>query len=423
MRLRFVGKSEAGKEMKVIIVGAGIGGLTAALTLHAKGIKCAVYEQAPKIQELGIGINALPHCIKVLENLGLLADLDAKAIRTQELIYTNRFGQEIWREPRGLAAGYDTPQFSIHRGHLQTILLRAVIQRMGPVVHEGHKFVGFEQTDQGVTARFETAQGVVTAEAEALVGADGIHSALRKSLFPTGDAPLWNGVVMWRGAIDWPQYLTGGSVVISGSLDEKLVVYPIAPGKTEQTRLTNWSLNVRVGQPGAEPPLRQDWTRPGAREDLMKHLDRFTSPYLDIAGLLSATEQFWEWPMCDRDPLPYWSLGRVTLLGDAAHPMYPVGSNGAGQAILDAECLANSLAEAADIPAALKVYEQERLPLTAAVVVQNRSGGPEAVIEKVVALSPDGFDDVDTVLPYADRKKIVEEYATLAGFSQQQLNC
>ena len=410
--------------MKVIIVGGGIGGLTTALMLHARGIDCEIFEQADQVRELGVGINTLPHAIKELAGLGLLERLDAIAIRTYELFYTNRFGQEIWREPRGLDAGYDVPQFSIHRGRLQGVIYQAVRARLGESrIHAGHRLGAFRQDEAGVTAYFFDRNGAhrTTAHGDVLVGADGIHSAVRETLFPNEGPARWNGSMLWRGAIDWPKFLTGRSMVIAGGMAAKLVIYPIGEGAREDRPLTNWAVLVKVAEAGA-PPNKEDWSRPGRFEDLMPHVQRFRIPYVDGKALIEATPEFWEYPMCDRDPLPRWSHGRATLLGDAAHPMYPVGSNGASQAILDARALADRLVGAEHPVHALWAYEQERLPPTAQIVRMNRSGGPEGVIDAVEALAPDGFADIDAVLSYEERKAIVRGYAATAGFAREQVN-
>jgi 2-polyprenyl-6-methoxyphenol hydroxylase-like FAD-dependent oxidoreductase len=410
--------------MKVIIAGGGIGGLTTALMLHARGIDCEIFEQADQVRELGVGINTLPHAIKELAGLGLLERLDAVAIRTYELFYTNRFGQEIWREPRGLDAGYDVPQFSIHRGRLQSVIYQAVRARLGESrVHAGHRLGAFRQDESGVTAYFFDRNGAhrMTAHGDVLVGADGIHSAVRETLFPNEGPARWNGSMLWRGAIDWPKFLTGRSMVIAGGMAAKLVIYPIGEGAREDRPLTNWAVLVKVAEGGA-PPNKEDWSRPGRFEDLMPHLQRFRIPYVDGKALIEATPEFWEFPMCDRDPLPRWSHGRVTLLGDAAHPMYPVGSNGASQAILDARALADRLVSAEHPVHALWAYEQERLPPTAQIVRMNRGGGPEGVIDAVEAHAPNGFTDIDAVLSYEERKAIVRGYAATAGFAREQVN-
>jgi 5-methylphenazine-1-carboxylate 1-monooxygenase len=409
--------------MKAIIVGGGIGGLATALMLHDKGIRCEVYEQAEAIRELGVGINTLPHAIAELGRLGLLDRLDAVAIRTYELFYLNRFGQEIWREPRGLDAGYEVPQFSIHRGRLQGVIREAVIERLGPgAVPTGCRLGGFRQDEGGVTAWFFDRGGshVATARGDVLIGADGIHSTVRAALVPGEGPPCWNGLMLWRGATEWPAFLTGRSMIVAGGLSAKMVVYPIAEGSRPDRKLTNWAVVARVGAGGA-PPEKEDWSRPGRREELMPHVARFAIPHVDVKALIAATPEFWEYPMCDRDPLPRWSHGRVTLLGDAAHPMYPVGSNGASQAILDARCLADALSLAEHPMAALHAYEAERLPKTAEIVRANRKGGPEGVIDAVEALAPDGFDDIEAVLPHAEREAIVRGYAQKAGFAMEQV--
>jgi len=411
--------------MKAIIAGGGIGGLTTALMLHARGIACDVFEQAEQVRELGVGINTLPHAIKELAGLGLLERLDAVAIRTYELFYTNRFGQQIWHELRGLDAGYDVPQFSVHRGRLQGVIYQAVRARLGESrIHTGHRLGAFRQDDAGVTAYFFDRTGAhrATIHGDVLIGADGIHSAVREALYPHEGPARWNGLMLWRGAIDWPKFLTGRSMIIAGGMAAKLVLYPIAEGSRQDQRLTNWAVVAKIGDGSTPPPRKEDWSRPGRMEDLAPHIRRFQIGQVDAQAMIEATPEFWEYPMCDRDPLPRWSHGRVTLLGDAAHPMYPVGSNGASQAILDARALADRLVTAEHPAHALWAYEQERLPPTAQIVRMNRSGGPEGVIDAIEARAPDGFADIDAVMSYEQRKAIVRGYAQTAGFAREQVN-
>src|SRR6201981_4155229 len=411
--------------MKVIISGGGIGGLTAALMLHARGIPSEVFEQSDQIRELGVGTNTLPHAIKELRTLGLLQRLDTVAIRTYELFYTNRFGQEIWREPRGLDAGYDVPQFSIHRGRLQGVIHDAVRERIGEQhVHTGHRLGAFRQDESGVTAYFFDRNGAhrATAYGDILIGADGIHSAVREALYPSEGPARWNGAMLWRGATEWPRFLTGRSMIVAGGMAAKLVVYPIAEGSRDDLRLTNWAVVAKIGDGSTPPPRKEDWSRPGRIEELEPHIRRFKIRHVDAQALIAATPEFWEYPMCDRDPLPRWSFGRVTLLGDAAHPMYPVGSTGASQAILDARCLADRLQTAEHVLHALWMYEQERLPMTAQIVRMNRKGGPEGVIDAVEERAPDGFTRIDDVLSFAEREAIVRGYASTAGFAREQVN-
>jgi len=411
--------------MKAMIIGGGIGGLTAALMLHKRGIQATVFEQASEVREVGVGINTLPHAIAELAELGLLPVLDSVAIRTHELLYMNRFGQTVWREPRGMHAGFKVPQFSIHRGRLQKLLYDAVVERLGKdAVRTGRRLLGFIEDEGGVTAHFADScwgeQGE-SMRGDVMIGADGIHSLVREHFYPNQGSPSWNGIKMWRGAIEWPRFLDGDSMIIAGGMQAKLVLYPIAEGSTPNTRLTNWVVNVRIGDP-AKPPQRETWSRNGRFEDVLPFARRFSVPGVDVIAMIKQTPAFWEYPMCDRDPLPRWTHGRVTLMGDAAHPMYPVGSNGASQAILDARSLADALAQAEHPRHGLAVYEADRLPKTAEISTLNRLGGPERVIDAVEALAPNGFDDVERVLSYTRREAIVKSYAGKAGFTQAQVN-
>jgi 2-polyprenyl-6-methoxyphenol hydroxylase-like FAD-dependent oxidoreductase len=412
--------------MTVLIAGAGIGGLTLALMLEARGIKSIVYEQASEVREVGVGINTLPHAIKELAALDLLPALDSAAIRTKELIYINRLGQEIWREARGTEAGFEFPQFSVHRGRLQKLIYDAVIARLGPQsVRTGWRLAGFVQDEGGVTAHFvDSVFGTSseTVRAEVLIGADGIHSAVRQTYYRKEGPPSWQGVMLWRGAADWPMFLSGRSMYIGGGMGAKLALYPIAPGLRADTRLTNWAIAIKVADGTLSPPPKDSWSRVGRMDDVVPYARRFMVPGVDVETLVRTTGTCYEYPMCDRDPLPRWSFGRVTLLGDAAHPMYPVGSNGAAQAILDARCLADRLKKAEHPMQALAEYEAERLPKTAEIVRLNRTGGPERVIDEVEKLAPAGFDYVDGVLSRADREAIVKGYAGKAGFALSQVN-
>ena len=412
--------------MTVLIAGGGIGGLTLALMLHARGIKAQVFEQASEIREVGVGINTLPHAIKELAALGLLPALDAAAIRTKELIYVNRLGQEIWREPRGTDAGFEFPQFSAHRGKLQKAIHDAVIAKLGPdAVRTGLRLTGFIQDEGGVTAHFtDSKYGAAgeTLRGEVLIAADGIHSEARKHFYPKEGPPSWQGVLLWRGATDWPQFLSGRSMYIGGGMGAKLALYPIAPGSAPDRRLTNWAIAIRIADGAVTPPPKDSWSRTGRMDEVVPYAKRFRIPGVDVEALVRATPVCYEYPMCDRDPLPRWSFGRVTLLGDAAHPMYPVGSNGAAQAILDARSLADALQKSDHPMQALAAYEDDRLSKTAEIVHLNRKGGPERVIDEVEKLAPAGFDYVDRVLSRSEREAIVKGYAGKAGFTLRQVN-
>lgn len=414
--------------MTILIAGGGIGGLATALCLHQKGIDCEVFERSSEIRELGVGINTLPHAIKELANLGLLDALDKVAIRTYELIYQNRLGQEIWRDLRGLDAGFDYPQFSIHRGRLQSVLHHAVLDRLGPLkVHTNHELIDVTQDEAGVTAVFagrNEGDAPIERHGAALIAADGIHSVVRAKYYPDEGSPTWNGIMLWRGATLWPAFLTGRSMVIAGGMDAKLVLYPIADDDgADGEVLMNWAVAAKLSDASVPPPRREDWSREGRLDELLPFVeDKFSLDVLDPVALIRATGMFFEYPMCDRDPVPQWSFGRVTLLGDAAHPMYPVGSNGASQAVLDARSLADKLAGESDVAAALKVYEADRLETTSEIVRTNRGGGPERVIDLVNQRAPDGFDNLTDVASHEELEAIVKGYSQLAGFSKDDVN-
>ena len=414
--------------MKALIIGGGIGGLATALCLHDKGVEVEVFERSREIRELGVGINTLPHAIKELADLGLLEALDAAAIRTHELIYTNRLGQEIWREPRGLDAGYDVPQFSIHRGRLQGVLHQAVRERIGDEnLHTGHDCVDITQDDDRATAHFVTrsdGEGTLERSGDIVIAADGIHSATRARFYPDEGPPAWNGIMLWRGATEWPPFLTGRDMVIAGGMDAKLVLYPISNDTEDPDKvLMNWAVGAKLGDGSGPPPRREDWSREGRLDEVLPFVENvFKLDVLDAVALIRATPEFFEYPMCDRDPIPQWTFGRVTLLGDSAHPMYPVGSNGASQAILDARCLTDMLLAHDDPRAALKAYEAERVPVTTEIVETNRKGGPERVIDVVTQRAPDGFDKLEDVASQEELAAIVGGYSQLAGFTQEDVN-
>jgi len=411
---------------KIVIAGGGIGGLATALCLHRAGIEVEVFEQSAEIRELGVGMNVLPHAIAVLAGLGLLPALDRVGVRTRELIYCNRFGQIVWSELRGTDAGYDVPQFSIHRGKLLGVLHRAVIERLGPArLHTGHRLTGFAEHPDKIVAFFEgpTAGERIEVAGDALIGADGIHSTVRAILHPGEGGPIWNGAMLWRGATEWPVHLDGRTMFIAGGNRAKFVFYPIQGDAGQSGKLlTNWAIMADL-RDRRTPPRREDWNRLGRPEEALPFVrDSFRLGFLDPLALVEATPAFYEYPNCDRDPLPRWSFGRATLLGDAAHPMYPTGSNGASQSIIDAQCLARCLTATPSVSDALAAYDAERRPVTAKVVAANRVGGPEGVIDVMEERAPDGFDDIDAIASHAEREAIVRGYASMAGYAREQVN-
>jgi 2-polyprenyl-6-methoxyphenol hydroxylase-like FAD-dependent oxidoreductase len=415
-----------GSDPNVIIIGAGIGGLTAALELHRIGIKAHIYESVEKIKPLGVGINLLPHATKVLGECGLINALAATAIATRELVYFNKFGQKIWSEPRGIEAGYHWPQLSIHRGDLQRILLDAVRERLGDeCIHTGHHLAQIgPSSDERIYARFvdRTTGSIVTAVlAELIIAADGIHSAARAELRPSEGPPIWNGIVLWRAVTEAPPILSGREMVSIGYPGHRFVAYPISQAHAARgASLINWI--VEIGRDPNTPFRREDWNRRGNLDEFLPRFESWVFDWLDVPAIMRAADAIYEYPCVDRDPLRRWTHGRVTLLGDAAHPMYPMGSNGASQAILDARALAQALASAPDIDQALVTYEAERRPATARVVLANRQQGPSEVQTIVEQRAPNGFVAIEAVVSAAELLDISERYKQLAGFDQSTVN-
>jgi 5-methylphenazine-1-carboxylate 1-monooxygenase len=411
--------------VRVLIAGAGPGGLTAALHLARLGIECELYESVGQIRQLGVGLNLLPHAVRELTILGLADRLASAGVATAELGYFNKFGAEIWREPRGIAAGYRWPQYSIHRGAFQDALLDEFRARIGPGrLHLGRHLASFEQDESGVTARFtDKASGAILEEArgDILVAAEGIHSAARKFFYPDEAEPVYSGRVLWRATTQAAPFLTGRSMIMAGYANRKFVAYPISAPSPETGRASiNWVADVFVG--GSDAPMPRDWNRRTDTATVLKHFRDWCFDWLDIPAMIEASETVFEYPLVDRDPLPRWSFGRVTLLGDAAHPMYPIGSNGASQAILDAAALAASLAGTSDLAVALRAYAAERMEKTAGIVLSNRVQGPEIVMQMVEDRAPNGFRNLSDVISREELEEVANRYKAMAGFDRDRLN-
>ncbi|MFT3789916.1 MAG: flavin-dependent oxidoreductase [Rudaea sp.] len=409
------------KECDVLIVGAGIAGLTLALELHDAGIACRVYEAAPELKPLGVGINLLPHSVRVLGRLGLVDALAKVAVTTKESAYFNHHGQLIYREPAGLAAGYPWPQFSIHRGDLHSVLLDAVRERLGAdALVTDRRCTGATNEGDHAKANFVGGGGApYSVAASVVVSCDGIHSALRKQFYPDEGAPRYSGNNMWRGAVKWKPFLTGASMVRAGWFTVgKMVIYPIRDAiDADGNQLVNW-----VAEIAAPQPARRDWNGRGRLEDVLPTFADWHFDWLDVAGLIESTGEILEYPMVDQDPLPRWTFDRLTLMGDAAHPMVPRGSNGAGQAILDARYLAEKFKELGVGPEALAAYDKVRVKETGDVVLMNRKAPPDKILQ-VVHERTNGarFDRIDDVVGKEELADIVNQYKAVAGYSLDQL--
>ena len=409
--------------MKILVAGAGIGGLVAAMCLRRAGFEVEVLEAVGEMKPLGVGINIQAGAVRILCGLGLEPALAATGIETRELRYANRHGQTIWADPRGRHAGLPWPQYSIHRGELQMILFDAARRMLGADrIRFGRRIAGFTQSGNTVTARFvdRTGREVEQIEADVLVGADGIHSAVRAHFHPHEGPPKWQGILMWRGVTVGKPYLGGATMVQAGHHTQKFVCYPISRTHAEKGEaLINWICDLHMGDKAMLP--REDWNRPGKLADFLPRFQDWKFDWLDVPGVIKAAHAILEFPMVDRDPLPRWSHGRITLLGDAAHPMYPIGSNGASQAIIDGEALTQELSIGDDPEKALQRYEQRRLPPMARIVESNRRKGIDIMLDIVEQRAPQGFTSLDAVLPPDELDRIVADYKKLVTQDRETL--
>ncbi|MDP2732702.1 MAG: flavin-dependent oxidoreductase [Hoeflea sp.] len=409
--------------MTILVAGAGIAGLSFALTCHQISAPVKLFEQVDEIRPLGVGINLQPHAIRELMELGLEDQLDNLGIRTREVAYFSKHGRQIWSEPRGLEAGYDWPQLSVHRGKLQLMLMRAVRERLGPdAVQTGWKATGFSQDGEGVTLSLVNRKGETRTErGSILIAADGIHSAIRAQMNPDEGPPVWGGAVLWRATSRAKPFLTGASMAMAGHEWQKFVTYPISATDPE-TGLAdiNWVAEIKK-QPDASWN-REDWNRPGKIADFLPAFESWKFDWLDVPALIRSAREIYEYPMVDRDPLDAWGDRRVTLMGDAAHPMYPIGSNGASQAILDARVLGKYLVEHGLSETALAAYEDERRPATSRIVIANRGNGPDQIMQVVEDKCQGMFDDVTEVMTTTELQDYAARYKALAGFDLATLN-
>lgn len=405
--------------MRIIIVGAGIAGLAAAVSLHEAGLRdIAVYERSASIRGLGVGINLLPHALRELTELGVADTIAELGVSPSTLAYFNRFGQPIWSEPRGIEAGYRWPQLSVHRGRLQLALRDLAEARLAEPIRLGHRLVDVTSNRDGTeTVRFATGEGEIEATADVVIGADGIHSALRGLRYPDEGAPPWSGLTLWRGVTRIPAYLDGRSMIMAGDAEQKFVAYPLSETDADGRMLVNFIAEKRVGG-----TADADWNRAVDPAPIAELFRDWRFEWLDVPGAIADAEEILEYPMVDRDALPQWTFGRTTLIGDAAHAMYPNGSNGGSQAILDARTLAFHLATAGSIDDALAAYEDARRPLMTALLAGTRATGPERVMQLAAERAPEGFADIDDVIPRAERERIAADYKTAAGFLPEILN-
>ena len=411
--------------LRIAIVGGGIGGLGLALSLHARGIACDVYESVPQVREVGVGITLLPHAMRELAALGLQGALEPLGIENLESVFFNRYGQYVYREPRGRHAGYALPEIGIHRGKLHRVMYDAALERIGAAhLHTDCRCVAVEQSDQGATLHMQRSTdgaALPAVQADVVVACDGVNSALRRQFYPQ-EQLAFAGINTWRGVTVHRPILSGKTYMRIGSIETgKMVIYPIVDNVDGQgNQLVNWVAEIQRGD-----AAMNDWNQRGRVDDFVSIFESWRFDWLDVPALIRGAQQILEYPMVDRDPVAQWTFGRTTLLGDAAHPMYPRGSNGSAQALIDGRVLADELARLApggDPRAALLAYEAQRRPATARVVETNRSTPPDFIIMKADELAGGKpFRHIDDLISQDELRRISDDYKRIAGFSLEAL--
>lgn len=412
-------------EPRVLIAGGGIGGLAMALTLHQIGVPFTVFESARELAPLGVGINLQPNAVRELYDLGIGPDdLDTIGVPSREWALVGLNGNDIYAEPRGLLAGYEWPQYSAHRGHLHMLFYRKLVERAGPdCVRLGHKVTGYEiASDGSVAARIRLPDGRTSTEkGTLLVAADGIHSAIRAQMHPDQPPINWGGAIMWRGTTKVRPIRTGSSFVGLGTHRHRLVFYPISPVDPETGLATvNWIAEQTVENPDGWK--NSGWFRPVEIAEFITHFADWRYDWLDVPDMLSRADIAYENPMIDRDPVGTWQDGPVVLMGDAAHAMYPTGSNGASQAIVDARVLGAAMLEKGVTPAALAAYNAKLCGPISEVILRNRSAGPFGLLNIVDERCGGVFEDIDAVISADERTAFMAKYKAAAGFAVEQLN-
>lgn len=414
---------KADETNRVVIAGGGIGGLSLALTLHQIGVPCVIVEASREMRPLGVGINIQPNAVRELLETGIeLSDLDAIGVPALEWALVGLNGKEVYAEPRGLDAGYRWPQYAVHRGQLLMMLYKKVVERLGESsVLLGQRVSGYQKDAQGVTVSLRNSDDKTSElQGRLLVGADGIHSSVRAQMHPSQPPIHWGGAVMWRGTARVKPLRTTSSFIGLGTHQHRMVIYPISHPDTDGTALVNWIAEVTVDN--SDGWQQDGWFREVALDHFIHHFEHFKYDWLDVPAMLRSADCAYENPMIDRDPIPTWVDGPVALMGDAAHAMYPTGSNGASQAIVDARVIGANMLQHGVTGQALSAYDDQLCSKVSEVVLRNRGAGPFGLLNLLDERCGGVFDDIEDVLPGDERREFMVRYKQAAGFAMEQLN-
>lgn len=411
------------QQLPVLIAGGGIGGLALALTLNQIGVPFKVIETVNTVRPLGVGINLQPNAVRELYDLGITArELDSLGLPIREWALVGRNGIDIHAEPRGRDAGYRWPQYALHRGRFHMLLHDHLIRRAGTdALQLGSRVTGYRNNPDGtVTAEITDARGYTThLRGALLIGADGIHSNVRAQMHPDQPPIHWGGAVMWRGTTRARPLRTGASFVGLGGSKQRMIIYPITAADSDGFATINWIAEVAFENAGDRPA---GWFKPADLPDFAHHFDDWSFDWLDVPALLQAADVIYENPMIDRDPVATWRDGAVALIGDAAHAMYPTGSNGASQAIIDARTLGATMLARGVTPDALGAYDAALCGPVSELVLRNRGAGPFGLLDIVEDRCDGVFDTIDDIVSPSERTAFMARYKAAAGFAMDTLN-
>ena len=411
-------------DKKVIIAGGGIGGLTLALTLHQIGVPFLVLEKSRTMRPLGVGINIQPNAVRELFDLGLTSEiLDTIGVSAKEWALVGLNGKEVYAEKRGLDAGYKWPQFAAHRGELLMLLYRTLIERAGAesVMLDAKVVKYLKQPAGEVDVSVRGSDGSrFQISGSLLIGADGIHSAVRAQMHPDQPPIHWGGAIMWRGTVRTKPLRTESSFIGLGTHQHRMVIYPISKPEADGTVLTNWIAELTIDR--NEGWFEDSWFKEVPIESFAHHFEGFRYDWLDVPSMLNESECGYMNPMIDRDPVVTWIDGPVALMGDAAHAMYPTGSNGASQAIVDARVIGAAILTQGLTPDALKSYDDQLCKKVSELVLRNRSAGPFGLLDILNDRCGGVFENIEAVISLEERNEFMSKYKTAAGFAIEALN-
>jgi len=396
--------------MLIGIIGGGISGLSLALQLNHYGFAVEIFESAKELSPLGLGLNLQPKAVKILANCNLFDELITNGVAISSVEFQCKDGLSIFSQKRGIADGYDFPQIAIHRAKLQQMLLKQFTLQPKNKIYLGQQLINFQEYHSNVVCTLvdRTTNNVLDKTVDILIGADGIHSTIRAKIHNDKANYQFAGIMMWRGISKIKPFQQHSSVVVRGNRNVQLITYPISPLDKNGECYINWVVEIF----DEETNTLDDncWNKQGHVAEFIHYFNDWQNKFLDIEPLFDKAINIFKFPMVDRNPLNYWNTNRVTLIGDAAHPMYPRGANGASQGIIDAEYLATVIHSASNISDALQQYQANRLPITSKIVLDNRNANQLEILSLVAARCQKTCQNIHTCIDSEYIRQILTDY-------------